>query len=632
MTSAALLEQKFVLAFAAHKAAQWDKATALYREILQSAPKHFDTLHLLGVVYLQTGKYEEARRLLAKATSINPREAVALRNLGNVFQALGRHEEALKSFGESLFIKPDSAEALKSSGDSEQALGRHAQALDFYSEALRVEPKHAEVYNNQGISLYALGRHTEALASYDRAITLKPQYAAAYNNRGDALRFLNRVDDALASYTQAVSLEPGLIEARVNRGAMLRLMLRYDEALEAFDDALKINPNNVKALNNRGALLRDKHRYAEAIGSFNKALALHPAYVEALVNLASTLRESGQYGEALKYYDKALALDPEHPEAHMNKGLALLAAQQWDDGWAAYERRWQCKDFKFIPRPFSAPPWRGEHLGNGVLLVLGEQGIGDEVLYAAMIGDLLRQGKKIVWETDPRLVSLFARSFPDVTVVARTTPPNPATTPADVVAQVPIGSLGQFMRRNPEDFSKSGGYLTVDRDRSTHYRRRLLQDGKTSVIGLSWASSNPEFGGRKSISLGELAPLWQAAGKNTCFVDLQYGNTREERTDASLALTHLEDLDLYNDLDGAAALIAACDRVITVSNTTAHLAGALAVPVDVMISEGSGKLWYWGMSASSSPWYPSATIYRQPALNAWEPVVENIARNLTSRI
>jgi len=630
MTSSAVLEQKFALAFAAHQAAQWDRATALYREILQSAPTHFDTLHLLGVVYLQTGKYAEALRLLAKAAATNPADATAVTNHANALQALGRHEEAIARYRDALAITPRSVEALKSLADSQQALGLHEQALSAYTAALRIQPERADAYNNQGISLYAVGRHEDALASYDRAVALRPDYAAAYNNRGDALRLLNRLDEALASYDRALSLQPNMVEAHVNRGGTLRMMRRYDAALAAFDDALKHDAKHAKALNNRGALLRDSLRYTEAIQSFNQALALQPRYIEAVVNLASTQREFGLHDQALRNFDKALALEPSHPEAHMNKGLALLATHEWTPGWTEYEWRWKCKDFAFIPRPFHYPAWDGKPLNGGTLLVLGEQGIGDEILYSSMLNDLLAQNVKIVWETEPRLVPLFARSFPMITVVARADPPHPATTSPHVAAQIAIGNLGKFMRRHTENFTGQG-YLKVDDERSAGYRRRLRQDGKTRVVGISWVSSNPDFGARKSMALRDLAPLWRAAATDTCFVDLQYGATQGERAAAGLALTRLDDLDLTDDIDGVAALIAACDRVVTISNTTAHLAGGLAVPVDILISEGSGKLWYWGTNAPTTPWYSSARLYRQPAPGAWTHVIEDVARHLTAR-
>ena len=628
MTPTPALQQKLLQAFALHKAGRLAEAEPLYKTILQTEPKHFDALHMLGVIHLQTGRNEEALRLIGKAVSINPAAPIALNNHGNTLQALGRHQDALKSYDKALANKPDYDEALKNRGDVLQALSRHEEALACYDKALVINPGHAEACNNRGTCLLALGRAVEALTSIDCAVALRPNFAAAFSNRGDAMRTLERYDDALESYQRALSIDPALVDALANCGGTLRAMHRYAEALASYDKVLTIAPDQIKTLNNRGAVLRDTLRYAEALISFDKALALQPDYVEAFVNRGTALHELGRADEALASFDKALAISPDHPEAHWNKALTLLAQGDLARGWAEYEWRWKCKSFKFPPRGFAQPQWRGEALDSGDLLVWGEQGLGDEVLYGSMVGDLVDRGFSITWEADPRLLPLIARSYPGVRAIARTTPPDPVTTASAIRAQISTASLGQHLRPTAADFPLTGGYLKADENRAQAYRARLLNNGRTRLIGVSWISKNPDFGDYKTSSLDALAPIWQAAGNSTGFIDLQYGDTTSERAAAGLDLAHLDDLDLFNDIDGLAALIRACDLVITVSNTTAHLAGTVGVPVWVMLPSGNGKLWYWGAGKTRAPWYPTATIFKQTAFGAWDDVVARIAQQI----
>jgi ADP-heptose:LPS heptosyltransferase len=211
--------------------------------------------------------------------------------------------------------------------------------------------------------------------------------------------------------------------------------------------------------------------------------------------------------------------------------------------------------------------------------------------------------------------------------VGRSTPPHPATQAPDITAQISTASLGQHLRRHLDQFPRDRvAYLKADATRAARYRAQVRADGKTQLVGVSWISKNPERGIHKTCALDAMAPLWQAWSSNTTFVDLQYGDTAQERAAFGRPLMHIGDLDLFHDIDGLAALISTCDRVVTVSNTTAHLAGALGVPVDVIVPAGTGRLWYWGIDQAKSPWYPSATLYKQTAPNRWDDTITRIAR------
>ncbi len=634
MTPTPAVQQKLMQAFAFHRAGRVLEAEPLYKEVLQAAPRHFDALHMLGVVHLQTGQYEAALRSINKAIEINPQAPIALNNRGNALQALRRHQDALASYDEALTIKPDYDDALRNRGDILQALDRHEEALISYDAALGINPNNAEAHNNRGVSFNVLRRHEAALESYGKALALNPRYAEALNNRGDTLRMLNRHEDALESYKKALAINPALMEALANSGGTLRELHRYPEALANYDKALALAPEDVKNLNNRGAVLRDTLRHTEALRFFDKALALRPNYIEALVNRGSALHELGRVREGMASFDQALAVDPTHAEAHWNKGLSLLTLGELAEGWSDYEWRWKCRDFRFPPRGFAQPQWQGEDMGDSSLLVWGEQGVGDEVLFASMVGDLVDRGLSITLESDPRLVPLFQRSFPGIWAIARSTPPDPATTAPQIRAQTPTASLGQHLRRNAASFPAGRrSYLRADEIRAQGYRTRLLEAHKTRLIGVSWISKNPDFGVHKTSRLDDWAPIWQAGGDRTRFIDLQYGDTAAERAATHFDLAHLDDLDLYNDIDGLAALIAACDLVITVSNTTAHIAGALGIPVWVMVPGANGKLWYWGAGQAGAPstdslWYPSATIFKQNTVSVWDDVIATIAKNI----
>jgi hypothetical protein len=240
-----------------------------------------------------------------------------------------------------------------------------------------------------------------------------------------------------------------------------------------------------------------------------------------------------------------------------------------------------------------------------------------------MLPDLIARTGPIVLEVEPRLVALFARSFPAVTVIGLK--PELATVAAD--AQIPFGSLGGFFRPDWDAFPRRDrGYLTADAARTAALRARLAQDGRR-VIGVSWISKAPFGGASKSARLPDFAALLHRP--NTRFVDLQYGDTSAERAalrdTLGIEVERLPDIDTMNDIDGLAALISACDAVVTVSNTTAHLAGALGVPTWVMVPHGHARIWYWFRDRPESPWYPRVRVRRQNRGQPWADVVAGVA-------
>jgi len=247
-----------------------------------------------------------------------------------------------------------------------------------------------------------------------------------------------------------------------------------------------------------------------------------------------------------------------------------------------------------------------------------------------MLPDVIARTPSVVFEVEPRLAPLFARSFPSVKVIAC----QPELHGGKVDAQEPLASLGRYLRRSFEDFPRrEHGYLVADAARAQALRQRLAGDGR-KVIGLSWVSKAPVGGASKSARLADFEALLRLPGCR--FVDLQYGDTSEERAalarDLGVVVERLGEIDNTNDLDGLAALMSACDAVVTVSNTTAHLAGALGRPTFVMVPHGHARIWYWFHDRNPSPWYPRVEVRRQQSGQAWADVVAAVAGEVSALV
>ncbi|HYT48294.1 MAG TPA: tetratricopeptide repeat protein, partial [Burkholderiales bacterium] len=469
-----------------HQRGQLADAERLYTRVLAAAPDHFDALHLLGVLRQQQGRSVEALRLIAAALKRNADSVDALSNHGVVLDALTRHEEAVAS----------------------------------YDRALALMPGRADVLGNRGNALLALGRDAEALASYEQALALRPAFAQALSNRGRALANLGRNAEAVESFDRALALKPDDVAALALRGNALFQLERHAEALASYDAALAIEPNAARVLNNRGYALLALARLDEALASYQAALALDPDYAEALVNCGNVLGALDCYEDADRHYDQALVIEPALAEAKWNKSLLHLSRGRFADGWPLYEQRWLGGIKGAVPRGYPQPRWNGEHM-RGTLLVWGEQGLGDQILHAGMIPELAGRAGAVVLEVEPRLVDLFARSFPGVSIV----PLAPDLFAGPLDAHVPIGSLGAYLRPDWQAF-RPRAYLVADRSRADALRARLKHDGHT-VVGLSWRSVAPLIGKSKSAQLTDFAEVLRMPGCR--FVDLQYGDTRADR-------------------------------------------------------------------------------------------------------
>jgi hypothetical protein len=232
-----------------------------------------------------------------------------------------------------------------------------------------------------------------------------------------------------------------------------------------------------------------------------------------------------------------------------------------------------------------------------------------------MVPDLTSWARAVALQPTPRLVKLFARSFPGIHVGAEA--------PPQFDVQVAFSSLGRYLRPDWDAFPRrEQGYLVPDVEAVGRFRARL-RDGSRTVVGLSWRSVNPTIGRDKSAPLRDFAPLLRVPGIR--FIDLQYGDTRAERDlverELGVRVERLEDVDSTNDLDALAALIAACDAVVTVSNTTAHLAGAVGTPTLVFVPSGPARLWYWFKARQQSPWYPRVEVCHQAVGQGWADLI-----------
>ncbi len=618
MTSPATAQELFFAALDAQTNGRPGIAEQLYRKALALAPDRPSILNNLSTVLLQQGKYEECRDGCERLLQLDPADAGAWMTLGSAEAGLNRLAAALAHYDQALRIAPDHAPALANRGDILARLGRTDAALSDLDRALQLSPALPEALVNRGNVLAGLQRHDDAVADYRRALAAAPEHAGALNNLGSALAALGRQHEALEWLNRALQAEPGRPDALANRGGVFAEMGRFDEAIEDCRQALAADPGNAKYMSQLGNALLRARRPEAAIAACEQAIAADPACADAFQNRGNARVMQGRYPEALADYASARTLAPESARPCWNEALCRLLLGDFENGWKHYARGWEIGQRGKVKPRFTRPAWDGGRV-DGVLLAWGEQGIGDQILHCSMLEQLRPYARELMVAVDPRLMPLLQRSNPDIRVVALDQ--LPLLDGFDV--QVALGDLGAHLRRNWDSFPvERKHFLTADAALAQQLRDRL--DGNNKLLcGISWRSSNAAVGAFKSLALTELAPLLAMPGLQC--VDLQYGDTADERRAlrqaTGLELAHIDGLDNFHDIDALASLIEACDLVVSVSNTTVHLAGALGKPTQVMLPHALGRIWYWHENRETSPWYPACRLVRQTAPGEWGPVI-----------
>ncbi len=582
------------LAIQYHRSNNLSLAEEIYHSFLERNPEHPLALSLLGTVYIQKKFPKKAIPLFNKSIELDPSQPFSFCNLGIAEYELKRYESSCNNLSKAILLKADYFEAFNALGKTHIKLGFNEKAFENFTMALNINPRFCEAYLNRADLFNSLENFNKALDDYKNAINIDPS-------------------------------EPFLIQ---KYGALLIKIHLYDQAISEFENILEIYPNNKSVLLNLGICLQKKRNFFKASEIYNTLLQLDRNNLEALNNKAYIYQCLGEYDEAINLYKKIIKIDKHFPYALLNTGVIMLNKEEFLDGWKLYEYRTKCEGMLRLLKS-SKPEVQSFNTIDKTIFIWAEQGIGDQIIYASLLLDAFKTKNKLFVSVDSRLISLFKRSFSkfdNVTFISV----DEKLLESKYDFHLPMGSLGKFFRNSIQDFDTHPlAYLKANQREVDSLKKELKKEG-LKVCGISWKSNNKEIGEAKTLSLTQLLPILSIP--NTIFIDLQYGDNSEEKekflSEYGIEIKSINEIDNYNNLDGLTSLIDACDYIVTISNVTAHIAGALHKETYLLLPYAFGKIWYWGQSRDYSLWYPAVKIYRNTKSHSWDETIDDLSKKI----
>ncbi len=627
------LHEKLNHAAQLHQQGDIDQAESEYAAILQSQPNHPDALHLLGVIAIQKNEFGKAIGLIEKAIDRAPTQPLYHENLGKAYFANCQYSQAVNHFETSLTAANSCADIYPFIALAHERNHQLEAALEicerWFQHPGLTQADQAEACYCKANLLRKLNDDQRAEHEFRQAIVHSPSHRQAHNNLGNLLQDTGRCDEAIACYHSAIALNNNVAEVYNNLGTALKQLEQWNAAESAYRRAIQLAPKNAEFYFNLANLFRAQNQFRPALFQYDQALSLDPQHVQAGVNRAATLKELKQFDAALAGYDSVLQPHPNVAEAHFNRSLIKLTLEKWDIGWDEHEWRLQNEP---KPQIIDLPMWRGPGSPlNEHLLIRAEQGIGDEIMFASCLPDVANHVGQCTVECDPRLIPLFKRSFPKLEFIDRHQQ-RTAEANRRFDSQIFLGSLPQLFRRERSAFPDHAGYLLPDVHAVEYWKSRFsaLPNQNRPVVGISWKGGHKtETRRKRTIHLDNWLPMLENLPIR--FINLQYGETEGDvakvKSKTRTIIHSWSDANPLVDLDSFAAQIAALDLVVSIDNSTVHMAGALGVPVWTMLPWVPD--WRWGIRDDSSCWYPSMRLFRQPRPDGWDDVICQVTNELT---
>lgn len=667
-----------------YDAKRWKEAVGMLKRVLSADRGNGVAMAMLSICYLYQRKLVDARKLMKRALEVAPMEPEVHLLNGKLLHNFGEMDQSANAFTQALQLKPDYSDAFRDLAILLIDAGVLDQATEALITAIKLNPKDAMAFYHLGLIKKKQNLDAEAIDAYSMAVALKPDYAEAHVNLGKIAIDRGKFELGERACRQAIEADPKLAQGYVNLGMVLREQKRLDEALVAARKGVELDPGNGAAQSNLGNVYMDMQRYQEALSCFRKAMEFQPSFSTSYFNYGNALRLLHVLDKAHEHYNKALELEPDRGEFHHNQGLVYqeqgrhkealdkfrvahelapnhlglefsLARSLWNNGF--YEESWEHfdagldGDLRKPNRRFQVPRWRGEDISDKRILVWREQGVGDEIDFSRRFGHIIDKAGEVLIEADKRLVPIFQRSFPEAKLLPEKLDGKNDWYREDCDLHLPAGNLMQYfpytqeemdLFNYPEDDIEAAfvcgerskgaeGYLKPDPERVAEMAERVAALPEGLRVGICWRS---QYSHRdRDIHYTKLE-MWESILRvpGITFVNVQYDQREDEmqavEKEFGCKIHRWDDLDLKQDLEGAFALTANLDMVISTSTSPSRIGDAVGAEVWLMMAGGSQTM----QPPEGEFGIKNRIVWRRHWTEEWPVLINRMARALEARL
>jgi tetratricopeptide (TPR) repeat protein len=491
--------------------------------------------------------------------------------------------------------------------------GNFFAAIEIFDQLLVKSPKNTAYLMGLGEALLRAEKYDEALPTYAMVVEQEPRNVDALSNFSVALIRCNRQLEAQKILEFILEIDPNNFAAYINLGNVFQTLKLPEKNLKNAFKAVELNPTSPMALNNLGTALGDLEMNQESREAFLTAVALDANYVPALINLAQVEEKLDNKSDAMVLYENILKtkkLTPSQTEfIKYYLSYSYLYFGRLEEGWRNYELGFgamlPAESYRSLRR-FHQPKWQGQDIRGKRILLWGEQGLGDEILFSTCFHELLELDLDVIVECEPRLVSIFQRAYPSFKVREPMVGPDRFSSSNDFDVHSPFGSLCHLFRNNLENFGAKKPLLSSSTEKFEEFKNRLgaVRDPNKVLVGICWRSGM--LSASRNLHYTALVD-WKdlLSNANYQFVNLQYGECEEElkavENDFAISIIRWPDVDLKDNLEGVLALIDNLDCVVSAPTAVCQMAGAMGKKTFLL----TRREWPMLGTESAYPWYPS---------------------------
>ena len=576
--------------------------------------------------HLKRGEGAEAKDLSLQALQANPRNAWALSLLGQGLSLMGEVGVAMRMLERAVAAEPEECRHHALLGMMQMHQKMWAAAEAELCRAIECDDSFLPAWEMLGELFLQRGQGEAVERCCAELLQRAPRNLAAQLLLVRLRMAEERLEEAGRLLRDLTSLYPAEARVLVVQGDLEQRLRHLDEARRCYLQAWELAHED-RLLYKLGGVERESGAFGKSVAYFRKFLERDRQSADGYNSLGQALCNLGEFDEATECFERALSIAPEFGEAALNRALIQLLQEDFAAGWKNY----QCRKTHpgYIRHRVDLPRWQGEVMAERPLLLLGEQGIGDEIMFAGLIHDLLARVPHLAVVCEARLHALLSRSWPGIRFVDAADLPRLSAAGA-YECHAYMGDLAEYLRPDVASFARaSSPYLRADEGLRQRFVRR--KEGQPLRIGLAWHTSNQVDGYLRSLQLEQLAGMMHLPG--TEWVSLQYGDfagLEEQVMRAGVQLEVDRTVDQLKDMESFAAQISTLDLVISIDNSTAHLAGALGIPTWLLLPVFPD--WRWFLNREESLWYRSVRIFRQKEQGVWAPVLQQVRHCLEEKL